>query len=83
MFSIQLYILNNYYVLQACQSSKDEGEIDISIPPKKIKKRTAKQSTTAKQSSNDAVLQEYEEVGSPKTTPASADFLVCYATAYG
>ena len=33
--------------------------------------------------SDDAVPEEFEEVGSPKTTPAGADFLVCYATAHG
>ena len=69
-------ILYNYYVLQACRGNKHELEMHITSP--KEQKMEMQQS---KNNWNDSEV--YEEVGSPQTTPPSADFLVCYATALG
>ena len=66
---------NNF--LQACRGKTYDDELPIC--PTECDEQEEKQSSDEP----DATPEICEEVGSPKTTPAGADFLVCYSTAHG
>ena len=67
--------LNDYYALQACRGNKYEVEMGNTSQ--------TEQKTKIQQSNDVSDATVFVEVGCPQTTPASADFLVCYATAHG
>ena len=69
-------ILNNYYVLQACRDNKNKGEKDITS------QKEQKLNVQPSKDNRDKAKVD-KEVENPQTTPASADFLECYATAHG